>query len=156
MSFARIPDPAVGCSAKDLRLHLIGRQASANGSIVAEEQQQRARWRIDNATDLTYEEYLHLVGTESTTSNGVSGVKLHYYQFAELPKRMEAVPGLRELTSGQLMLKIFPKATYIWLRRRDKARQAISLQLASKTDKWWALDEATTTKGKGKVSTPQV
>jgi trehalose 2-sulfotransferase len=51
-----------------------------------EEQQHRARWRMDYSTDLTYARYLEYVRAESTTSNGISGIKLHWYQLAELQK----------------------------------------------------------------------
>ena len=35
---------------------------------------------------------------------------------------------------------MFPDAKYIWLTRRDKKRQAISLYLASQTQRWWSID----------------
>jgi LPS sulfotransferase NodH len=38
------------------------------------------------------------------------------------------------------MSKAFPNARYLWLTRRDKARQAISLQIALSTREWWAID----------------
>jgi hypothetical protein len=62
---------------------------------IMEEQRYRARWRIEESTDLSYEAYLRHARVDSTTRNGISGVKLHYYQFAELPTKMEAVRGLR-------------------------------------------------------------
>jgi len=110
---------------------------------VLEEQQHRARWRMDSPTDLPYPGYLNLARAQSTTSNGISGIKLHYYQLAELPGRMEAIDGLRDLTADELMRRLFPGARYIWLTRRDKARQAISYLLAASTDEWWAIDGAT-------------
>lgn len=111
-----------------------------------EEQQYRARWRMEHSTDLTYTRYLELAKAESTTSNGISGIKLHYYQFAELPKKMAAVEGFGGLTTVQLMLKAFPNAKYIWLTRRDKVRQAISFLLASTTDEWWSIEGSTANK----------
>jgi LPS sulfotransferase NodH len=113
---------------------------------VIEEQQHRARWRMDNYTDLTYAAYLVLARAESTTSNGISGIKLHYYQFATLPKKLASIVGLHGLTEAQWMSKVFPNARYLWLTRRDKVRQAISLQLASSTDEWWAIEGVTTNK----------
>jgi trehalose 2-sulfotransferase len=35
---------------------------------------------------------------------------------------------------------VFPKLQYVWLTRRDKARQAISFYRAYKTGRWWVLD----------------
>jgi hypothetical protein len=43
------------------------------------EQKYRARWRMDHASDLTFPEYLRIARAESTTSNGISGIKLHYF-----------------------------------------------------------------------------
>jgi LPS sulfotransferase NodH len=105
-----------------------------------EEQQQRARWRMEHSSDLTFAMYLRLARAESTTSNGISGVKLHYYQFAGLPEKMEALKGLRGLTAAQIMRRLFPNAKYLWLTRRDKVLQAISFQLAFTTDQWWTID----------------
>lgn len=120
-----------------------------------QEQQQRARWRMDNATDLSYEAYFRIVRAESTTSNGISGIKLHYYQFAELPKKMGAVDNLRGLTAAQLMARVFPKAKYIWLTRRDKCRQAISYLVASSTDEWWSIEGAILDKREGATENPE-
>jgi len=104
-----------------------------------EEQQRRARWRMGHSTDLSYAMYLELARSESTTSNGISGIKMHYFQLAELPKKMAGIQSLRGLTAAELMLKVFPNAKYIWLTRRDKARQAISLMLATRTNEWWSI-----------------
>jgi LPS sulfotransferase NodH len=120
-----------------------------------EEQQRRARWRMDNATDLSYEAYVSLARAESTTSNGISGIKLHYYQFAELPKKMEAIANLRALTSAQLMARLFPRAKYLWLTRRDKRRQAISYLLASSTDEWWTIEGVKPDKREGSTGSPE-
>jgi len=107
---------------------------------IQEEQEHRARWRMDHRFDLNYATYFGIARAESTTSNGISGIKLHYYQFAELLQRLESVSGLHGLTSSQLMSKAFPNAKYIWLTRRDKVRQAISFLLASATDQWWLIE----------------
>jgi LPS sulfotransferase NodH len=107
---------------------------------IGEEQQHRARWRMDHSTNLSHANYLDFVRAESTTSNGVSGIKLHYYQFAELQKQMDAFEGFRGLTAGELMRRVFPKTIYIWLTRRDKVRQAISLIIASSTNEWWRIE----------------
>jgi LPS sulfotransferase NodH len=109
---------------------------------ILEEQQHRARWRMDSPTDLPYPTYLRMARKQSTSSNGVSGIKLHYYQFAELPRRMDAIGGLSGLTADALMRRLFPRARYIWLTRRDKVRQAISFLLAASTDEWWAIEGA--------------
>ena len=88
---------------------------------------------MDHSTDLPYAAYLDQVRTESTTRNGVSGTKLHYYQFAELPRKVDANDDLRGLNPDQIVARLYPNAKYIWLTRQDKARQAISFFLAART-----------------------
>ena len=107
---------------------------------IQQEQRTRAQWRIDNQTDLTFAGYLQAARLESMTSNGISGIKLHYYQFADLPRRMPARSGWDNLSPGELISAMFPDAKYVWLTRRDKVRQAISLYLAYQTDQWWSVD----------------
>ena len=43
---------------------------------ILDEQQHRARWRVDHSTDLNFAAYFRLSRAESTTRNGVSGIKL--------------------------------------------------------------------------------
>ena len=108
---------------------------------VLEERKYRAQWRMERSSDLSFAQYLRLVAWDSTTRNGVSGLKLHYYQFAQLPEIFESVPGCRELSPAGILARAFPRSRYIWLTRRDKARQAISLFLASRTGEWWRIGE---------------
>ena len=103
---------------------------------VQQEQATRAQWRIDNQTDLTFEGYLQAARLSSMTSNGISGIKLHYYQFADLPRRMPPRSRRGNLSPRELISAMFPDAKYVWLTRRDKVRQAISLYLAYQTDQW--------------------
>src|ERR1035437_6070169 len=94
-----------------------------------EEQQHRARWRMEHSTDLSFARYLELARAGSTTNNGISGIKLHYYQFAELPEIMAAFEGFRGLTAAQVMQRAFPGGSYMGLTRNNKPRQAISFLL---------------------------
>ena len=54
---------------------------------------------------------------ESTTSNGISGMKLHLYQLAELAKRIAAIEGGPGLICAEVMVKTFPNARPLWLTR---------------------------------------
>jgi LPS sulfotransferase NodH len=104
------------------------------------EESRRARWGLDKSPDATYASYLDQVRVRSTTRNGISGTKLHFYQFTELVKKLTDVEGFEGMTTAEMMMKVFPNLRYLWLTRRDKARQAISYLLATKTGDWWIID----------------
>jgi LPS sulfotransferase NodH len=106
----------------------------------AEEQAHRAQWRLDHPFDLDFPTYLCQVRKLATTDNGICGIKLHYYQFADLPLTFAQIPAFRKMSSAQILANAFPGSKYLWLTRRDKVGQAISLQLASETNEWWAID----------------
>jgi LPS sulfotransferase NodH len=122
---------------------------------IIEEQQHRARWRMDHATDLTPSAYIDLARLDSTTSNGLSAIKLHYYQFAELGKKIAAIENCGGLTAFQAMEKLFPQAGYLFLTRRDKRRQAISYLIAAGTDEWWSIDGVTPDKRQASAAYPE-
>jgi len=115
------------------------------------EEGRRSRWGLDKSTDATYATYLAQVLTRSTTRNGISGIKLHFYQFVELEKKLGDVEGFEDLTRAELMTKAFPNLKYLWLTRRDKARQAISYLLASKTGDWCMIDGGKSSKSKATI-----
>ena len=68
---------------------------------------------------------------------------------------MAPIDSLRGLTSSQMMAWLFPQAKYLWLMRRDKVRQAISHELASSTNEWWAVDGAIADKPEGSIENPE-
>jgi len=103
------------------------------------EERRRARWGLDKSAAATYAAYLDQVRIRSTTRNGTSGIKLQLYQFDRLTKKLVGVAGYEGLTTAQMMAKAFPNIKYLWLTRRDKARQAISYLLATKTGQWWKI-----------------
>jgi len=107
-----------------------------------QEQQICARWRMSHDSDLGLLRYLAVVRAQSTTPNGVSGIKLHYYQFAGLADKFAVFPGCSGLTSAKLLTQLYPDARYVWLTRRDKLRQALSFLQAVNTDVWWRFDRA--------------
>jgi trehalose 2-sulfotransferase len=101
-----------------------------------ERQRQRALWRMDHDSDMTAADYLRAAARESMTANGVSGIKLHFYQLEFLKQAVAHLDGMHGLTPQHCLLRLFPGAKYIWLRRRDKIRQAVSLQIAVETNQW--------------------
>lgn len=107
----------------------------------SEVRRQKALWRLKYDTDLTDADYLRLATRLSTTSNGVSGVKVHGWQVLELPRLLGMPEEIGE-EEGAVFSRLFPDAHFIWLRRRDRVRQAISLWRALATGAWWSIPGA--------------
>jgi LPS sulfotransferase NodH len=79
--------------------------------------------------------------TEGTSWRGVFGAQIHWYQFEQLAVVVaNSVP--RAASPSAALLNLLPGLHYIWLRRRDKVRQAISYYRASTTGQWWWLNGA--------------
>ncbi|MGH7198476.1 MAG: Stf0 family sulfotransferase [Candidatus Omnitrophota bacterium] len=84
------------------------------------------------------EDYLREVLVEASSPNGICGVKIHWDDFDRLVESMKEIDAYRTASASEAMKSLFPNLSYIYVRRRDKARQAVSLEKASKT-KIWAL-----------------
>lgn len=65
-----------------------------------------------------------------TSRNGVFGMKAHFHHFE---------PALNWCPS---MIKLLSPVTYIYLNRRDKLAQAVSMAKAMQTDAWTSMDGA--------------
>lgn len=118
---------------------------------VIEEQEQRARLGLAGQGDVSY--LSHVVGLGSTP-NGVFGLKLHYYQLADLSAQLGDVDGLGGLPVPEALAAAFPEVRYIWLTRKDKARQAISYHRACQSEIWWQLEGASPAGGPEPVFDP--
>jgi LPS sulfotransferase NodH len=71
-----------------------------------------------------------------TTANGVFATKLMFNQLADVEQHALAVPELAGLTGAELLERLFGRPGYVWIRRVDKVRQAISLWRALQTGTW--------------------
>jgi trehalose 2-sulfotransferase len=71
-----------------------------------------------------------------TTPNGVFSSKLMWNQIADLETHAAAIPELAGLSGYALVERLFRNPRYVWLRRTDKVRQAISLWRALQTRTW--------------------
>jgi LPS sulfotransferase NodH len=109
---------------------------------------------LDKSTDTTYAAYLAQVQGRSTTRNGISGIKLQFSQFVELAKKLADLEGLEDLSTAELMTTAFPNLKYLWLTRNDKARQAISYMLASKTGDWCVIEGVKSSKSEDTIDEP--
>ncbi len=75
---------------------------------------------------------------EAQTRNGVMGTKFHRSQFKNFQRIARKLLAFSELTftDGEVTEIFFPNARYIFLQRKQKVRQAISLSKALQTGIW--------------------
>jgi LPS sulfotransferase NodH len=57
-------------------------------------------------------------------------------QLPDLEQHAAALPELAGLAASDLLDRLFGRPSYVWMRRRDKVRQAISLWRALQTRTW--------------------
>lgn len=86
----------------------------------------------------SFADFLEFTFGDGTTKNGVFGAKLHWEELEEL---CAALAGLRTSRHGasahELLRQYFPDPKFVYLRREDVVRQAISWWRASQTSSWY-------------------
>ncbi|MCG9126633.1 sulfotransferase [Candidatus Poribacteria bacterium] len=89
------------------------------------------------ATD--YTDFLNKVVEKGTTPNGVFGTKLMWGYFDRFISKVRQTPQFMnsEMTSNEVLNTLYPNLHFIWIMRRDKVRQAISLWKGLQTVVWW-------------------
>jgi LPS sulfotransferase NodH len=88
----------------------------------------------------SYASYLSQVLEEGTTLNGVFGAKVMWGYFDSFINNLRQLSYLHDLPVPDILATTFPNLRYIWITRRDKVRQAISLWRAIQTG-IWRVDE---------------
>jgi LPS sulfotransferase NodH len=86
----------------------------------------------------SYQEHLERVRRAGTTPNGVFGAKIMWAHLEDLA---------RQLGSGDLHALVdeeFGRPRFVWVRRADTVRQAVSLWRAMQTQSWRAENETAT------------
>jgi trehalose 2-sulfotransferase len=71
-----------------------------------------------------------------TTPNGVFGAKLMWGHLGDFAHFAGRLPAFRGLPIDELLPAVFPRPRYVWVTRRDKVRQAVSLWKAIQTEAW--------------------
>lgn len=89
----------------------------------------------------TFSEYVAEVLRRGTSSNGIFGMKIMWGYFDHFSKQIRHLPGNRYQTTHEALKTVFPKICYIWIRRRDKVRQAVSHAKARQTNVWVVTNE---------------
>jgi LPS sulfotransferase NodH len=83
-----------------------------------------------------FELWFRYVLQRGTTSNGVFGAKMMWNYLDEFRVRMAELPGLGDLSFNERLDVVFPRLKIIFIRRRDKVAQAVSLWKAIQTRQW--------------------
>jgi LPS sulfotransferase NodH len=86
--------------------------------------------------DPTFSQYLHEVIARTTSKNGIFGAKIMYPHFVELLNLLRALIGTQDPDPLHVIGAVFPNPQFIFLTRRDKVRQAISITKAFQTSIW--------------------
>ena len=92
----------------------------------------------------THSQYLDRVLENGTSPNGIFGAKIMWRQIRFLNHKVSRALNNKSLNTHLLMQIMFPDLKYIWLRRRNKIRQAVSFWLRRKTGifRWFDLEPA--------------
>lgn len=90
-----------------------------------------------------FEGWFPYVLQRGTTLNGVFGAKMMWNYFDDFRERIAELPGLENLTLNEALDEVFPQLRIIFVRRRDKISQAVSLWKAIQTQQWRGAQENT-------------
>jgi trehalose 2-sulfotransferase len=85
-----------------------------------------------------YRQHLQQVRRAGTTPNGVFGAKIMWAHLEDLGRQ------LRTIDLDALVDDVFDRPRFVWVRRMDKVRQAVSLWRAMQTQSWRAENEPAT------------
>jgi LPS sulfotransferase NodH len=88
-----------------------------------------------------FEGWFRYVLQRGTTSNGVFGAKMMWNYFDDFRGRVRELPGLGDVTFNDALKTIFPRLRIVFVRRRNKVPQAVSLWKAIQTQQWRNEDD---------------
>jgi len=83
-----------------------------------------------------FEGWFDYILRRGTTRNGVFGAKMMWNYFDDFRARIAELPGLESLWLNQALDEVFPNLRIVFVRRRDKVAQAVSLWRAIQTQQW--------------------
>jgi LPS sulfotransferase NodH len=88
-----------------------------------------------------YREHLHRTLDAGTTPNGVFGAKMMWGHREDFLRLARTLPELTQASERELLAALFPNLSYVWVRRYDRPRQAVSLWKAIQTQSWRSGEE---------------
>lgn len=77
----------------------------------------------------------------NASENGVSGVKMMWENFEYLIQKLHKYYCDLNLSDYELLNKVFPNVKFIYINRKSKLRQAVSLDKAIQTSTWYIKRE---------------
>ncbi|NEQ48605.1 MAG: hypothetical protein F6K11_00520 [Leptolyngbya sp. SIO3F4] len=77
--------------------------------------------------------YLAKVYTLGSTSNQVFSAKLHWDHLRKVLQIVRTDPDLKSKSEIEILSKLFPNPIFIFIRRNDLVRQAISMEIGNQT-----------------------
>lgn len=83
-----------------------------------------------------FEAWFRYVLQRGTSPNGVFGAKMMWNYLEDFKVRMAELPGLGGLSFNERLNAVFPELKIIFMRRRDKVAQAVSLWKAIQSQQW--------------------
>ncbi len=83
-----------------------------------------------------FEGWFSYVVHRGTTPNGVFGAKMMWNYFDDFRARISELPGLDAMKFTDALDHVFPNLRIVFVRRRDKLAQAVSLWKAIQTQRW--------------------
>lgn len=83
-----------------------------------------------------FEGWFGYVLQRGTSRNGVFGAKMMWNYFDDFRSRVGELPGLGGVTFNEALDQVFPGLRIVFVRRRDKVSQAVSLWKAIQTQQW--------------------
>jgi trehalose 2-sulfotransferase len=95
-------------------------------------------WRSDWVST-PFEECLDRALRSGTTPNGVFASKVKWLNMPGFGEMLGVPPHRAALSLAQHLDGLFPNLRYVWVTRRDKVRQAVSLVKAKQSAQWKAM-----------------
>jgi LPS sulfotransferase NodH len=147
--FQRSNDPEVWGFLDDPEFEdVLGKQGGWYGDVSAEPE-------VVGETP-NFEELRRKAFEEGTTENGVFGTKIMWAYFRDFV-RLARRDGRQDVTPRDILSAVFPNLnSFIWIRRRDTVRQAVSLWKALQTWEWKQDGDSNAEKPEPRFSYPAV
>jgi trehalose 2-sulfotransferase len=95
-------------------------------------------WQSD-WTNTPVEQCLDRALESGTTPNGVFASKVKWFNIPCLRDMLRSLPEGGGLSFAEHLDTLFPNLRYVWVTRRDKVRQAVSLVRARQSTQWTAV-----------------